>query len=65
MDIGFNSMDLAEMLLYKAHVAVTPGSAFGSAGSNYIRMSYAASMENLEEGVSRIKKFSDEITKKT
>lgn len=64
MDIGFNSMDLAEMLLYKAHVAVTPGSAFGSAGSNYIRMSYAASMEDLEEGVSRIKKFSDEITKK-
>jgi aspartate aminotransferase len=65
MDIGFNSMDLAEMLLYKAHVAVTPGSAFGSAGSNYIRMSYAASMDDLDEGIKRIEKFTNEITRMT
>lgn len=64
MDVGFNSMDLAEMLLYKTHVALTPGTAFGSASSNYMRMSYAASMDELEEGVERIKRFTDEITKK-
>jgi aspartate/methionine/tyrosine aminotransferase len=29
-----------------------------------MRMSYAASMEELEEGVERIKRFTDEITKK-
>ena len=63
MDVGFNSMDLAEMLLYKTHVALTPGTAFGSASSNYMRMSYAASMNELEEGVSRIKNFTDEITR--
>jgi aspartate aminotransferase len=57
MDTGFKSMDLAEMLLYKAHVALTPGSAFGSVGDNYMRMSYASSRENLKEGVRRIGEF--------
>jgi aspartate aminotransferase len=57
MDTGFKSMDLAEMLLYKAHVALTPGSAFGSSGDGYMRMSYAASRENLKEGVKRIGEF--------
>ncbi|MFW3146232.1 MAG: pyridoxal phosphate-dependent aminotransferase [Thermoplasmatota archaeon] len=57
MDTGFRSMDLAEMLLYKAHIALTPGSAFGSAGEGHLRMSYAASRENLQEGVSRISQF--------
>ncbi|MGA1872476.1 MAG: pyridoxal phosphate-dependent aminotransferase [Thermoplasmatota archaeon] len=57
MDMGFGSMDLAEMLLYKAHVSLTPGSAFGSAGEGYLRMSYAASREDLTEGVRRIDNF--------
>ena len=57
IDIGFKSMDLAEMLLYKAHVALTPGSAFGSKGDGYMRMSYAASEENLKEGARRIHDF--------
>ena len=64
MDKGFKSMDLAEMLLYKAHVALTPGSAFGSAGDGFLRMSYAASRENLEEGVKRIAEFSRSLKKK-
>lgn len=63
MDAGFKSMDLAEMLLYKAHVALTPGSAFGSAGDGYLRMSYAASRENLEEGVKRIGEFTRSLMK--
>lgn len=57
MDTGFKSMDMAEMLLYKAHVALTPGSAFGSAGDGFMRMSYAASRENLQEGAKRIAEF--------
>ncbi|OYT46692.1 aspartate aminotransferase [Thermoplasmatales archaeon ex4484_6] len=57
MDTGFKSMDMAEMLLYKAHVALTPGSAFGSAGDGFMRMSYAASRENLREGAKRIAEF--------
>ncbi|MCK5603305.1 aminotransferase class I/II-fold pyridoxal phosphate-dependent enzyme, partial [Candidatus Pacearchaeota archaeon] len=51
-----NSFKFAEFLLEKALVAVVPGGAFGEAGDNYIRFSYASSMEDIEEGVERIKK---------
>ncbi len=64
MDVGFKSMDLAEMLLYKAHVALTPGSAFGSAGDGFLRMSYAASREDLIEGAKRIGEFTRSLSKK-
>ena len=45
---------LLEYLLEKAGVAVVPGSAFGSEG--YIRLSFATSMENLQNALSRIAK---------
>lgn len=48
-----NSIDIAMYLLSAARVAVVPGSAFGSEG--FIRLSYSASMEKLEEAVKRIK----------
>jgi aspartate aminotransferase len=48
-----NSFDLAMYLLYEAKVATVPGSAFGSEG--YLRLSYSTSMENLKEGVERIR----------
>ncbi len=51
-----NSFKFAEFLLEKALVAVVPGGAFGKEGDNYIRFSYASSMEDIEEGVERIKK---------
>jgi aspartate aminotransferase len=63
MDLGFKSMDLAEMLLYKAHVALTPGSAFGSGGDGYMRMSYAASRDDLIEGAKRINDFARSFEK--
>jgi aspartate/methionine/tyrosine aminotransferase len=47
-----NSYGLSYYLLKQAHVAVIPGDAFG--GPDNIRLSYAASMERLEQGVSRI-----------
>lgn len=47
-----NSYGLAYYLLKEAKVAVVPGDAFGA--DNYIRISYAASMENLEKGMDRI-----------
>ncbi len=43
---------LSEYLLEQAGVAVVPGSAFGSEG--YIRLSFATSMENLQNAISRI-----------
>lgn len=48
-----NDVDFASYLLEEAKVAVVPGSAFGAEG--YIRMSYATSMDNIKEGLKRIK----------
>lgn len=48
-----NSTDLCEYLLDKAHVALVPGDAFGD--DKHIRISYAASEENLKEAMKRLK----------
>ncbi len=48
---------LATRLLEQAHVAVTPGSAFGPAGEGFFRISYATSEEQIRVGFERIKKF--------
>jgi len=51
-----SSDDLAMHLMKDAHVAVTPGRSFGPAGEGFFRLSYAASEENLTEGIGKIKK---------
>jgi aspartate aminotransferase len=53
-----NSLDFAEQLLSKSHVAVVPGEAFGT--SDHIRISYATSMHELERGLGRLHQFIDE-----
>ncbi len=50
-----NDVVLAEYILQEAKVAVVPGSAFGLPG--HFRVSYATSMENLQESLSRIAKL--------
>jgi aminotransferase len=55
-DFGMSSEEFAEFLVKKAHVTVVPGSAFGSYGEGYIRISYAAAYEQLEEALNRIEK---------
>lgn len=50
-----SSYDFAAAFLEKGLVAVVPGSAFGMEG--YVRWSYAASMENIKEGLDRLEKF--------
>ncbi len=49
-----NDIEFAEFLLTQANIALVPGSAFGTPG--YVRLSYATSMENLEQAVANIKK---------
>ncbi|MCX7696827.1 MAG: pyridoxal phosphate-dependent aminotransferase [Bacteroidales bacterium] len=49
-----NDNDVCMYLLNEAHVALVPGSSFGSPG--YIRFSYATSMENLQKAMERIEK---------
>lgn len=56
-DADIPSALLAERLLQEAHVAVTPGSAFGPAGEGFFRLSYATSDDQIREGVSRIDRF--------
>ncbi|MCM3453475.1 pyridoxal phosphate-dependent aminotransferase [Heyndrickxia oleronia] len=53
---GFDSVDqFAEALLEEANVAVIPGSGFGA--QDYIRLSYATSLELLEKAIERIQQF--------
>jgi aspartate aminotransferase len=49
-----NDVELVEFLLNEADVACVPGSAFGAPG--HVRLSFACSMEELEESVRRIKR---------
>jgi aspartate aminotransferase len=50
-----NTAELAKLLLDKARVALVPGEAFGAPG--YLRLSYATSLERIEEGLRRLEKF--------
>lgn len=50
-----STADLAKQLLEREHVAVVPGEAFGAPG--YLRISYATSMERIEEGLKRLGRF--------
>jgi aspartate/methionine/tyrosine aminotransferase len=48
---GLDTRELAERLLIDAGVAVLSGTAFGEYGEGYLRLSYANSLENLEEAL--------------
>ena len=58
---GLSDEDFCEQLLEQQHVAVVPGSAFGTCGANRIRCSYASSKETIKEALRRIKLFLDTI----
>ena len=50
-----DTSELAKQLLDRARVAVVPGDAFGAPG--YLRLSYATSLERIEEGLRRLERF--------
>ena len=54
-----NTLQFAEKLLEKAHVAVVPGEAFGT--TSHVRISYATSMRELERGLDRLHRFIAEL----
>lgn len=58
---GLSDEDFCEQLLEQQHVAVVPGSAFGTCGTNRIRCSYASSKETIQEALRRIKLFLDSL----
>lgn len=56
-----DDMKFCEMLLNEKYVAAVPGTAFFAPG--YIRLSYACSMENIKEGMKRMKEFVEGLSK--
>ncbi|MFI9547302.1 pyridoxal phosphate-dependent aminotransferase [Streptomyces sp. NPDC052016] len=55
---GLTSWQFCERALHEAHVALTPGRDFGvGTAETHVRLSYAASAEELREGVGRLGKF--------
>lgn len=52
-----DSLSFCNDLLEKALVAATPGIDFGDGGEGFIRLSYATSMERMEEGLKRIDRY--------
>ena len=55
---GMTAEDLCHFLIEEAGVAIIPGAAFGPSGKDFIRFSFASSMETLKEAVERIAKVS-------
>lgn len=58
---GKDDVKFAQDLAHKAKVGVTPGSAFGSGGEGYVRLSYASSDEDLKEALKRIADYIKEL----
>ncbi len=54
---GMTSEEFAIKLLESQKVAVVPGTAFGDCGEGFLRISYAYSLDNLKEALSRIERF--------
>jgi len=61
---GMTSEEFAERLLTEEKVAVVPGSAFGQYGEGYVRCCYATSLAEIEEALSRMKRFVDKYRRR-
>jgi aspartate aminotransferase len=55
---GTSAEEVCRILLEEAGVAAIPGAAFGPAGKDFVRFSFASSVETLNEAAARIKKAS-------
>ncbi len=60
-EVPMESKKLADYILNEANVAVLSGTAFGEYGKGYLRLSYANSIANIEEGLNRIYKALKQI----
>ena len=57
-DTGMAAEEICRIMLEDAGVAAIPGAAFGNAGANFVRFSFASSMATLQEAVERIQRVS-------
>ena len=60
-ETGMTSKELSMYLLEECKVVTVPGTGFGKQGEGYIRLSFATSLEDIKEGIRRIKKGIEKI----
>jgi len=60
-DLGVSSAELQDKILYEGGVSCLAGTSFGAEGEGYIRFSYANSIENIEEGMRRVRKVVESL----
>lgn len=60
---GMKSLEFCEKLVQEEKVAVVPGTAFGEQGEGFVRISYATSMETIEEALKRMGRFVEKYRK--
>jgi len=54
---GENAREVQDKLLNEAHVATVAGTSFGHLGEDYVRFSYANSVENIQTALERVRKI--------
>ncbi|HUH99231.1 MAG TPA: pyridoxal phosphate-dependent aminotransferase [Anaerolineales bacterium] len=59
--LNMPSLEICERILEEASVGLIPGSAFGEQGEGFVRMTIAASDEDVEEGFRRIVRWADGV----
>jgi len=60
-ETGMTAEELSMYLLEECKVVTIPGTAFGKQGEGYIRLSFATSLEDIKEGIKRIKQGIENI----
>ena len=60
-ELGIDGEKFADLLLAQYGVAALSGTAFGKYGAGYLRLSYANSVENIQEALKRIEKAVSEL----
>ncbi|MFO8110162.1 MAG: pyridoxal phosphate-dependent aminotransferase [Thermoplasmata archaeon] len=60
-ETDMNSEELANYMMDEAGVCLLPGTAFGSQGEGYLRISYARSVEEINKGIDRMKAAMEKV----
>ncbi|MGB0952678.1 MAG: pyridoxal phosphate-dependent aminotransferase [Planctomycetota bacterium] len=60
-ELGLTAGELQDKILYEGGVSCLAGTSFGAEGEGYIRFSYANSIENIEEGMRRVRKVVESL----
>ena len=61
--LGVNSEQFCERFLMEKSVAIVPGNAFGVSGEGHVRVSYAASMDDIKKAMERLAEFTEQLRK--